>query len=115
MRKITFENLTSGETLASLISQRESFEVIGLGGKLLETVRLVENRIESADLNCRIYTSGRIGLAAGSLFGGVTGVLGALSAAGIAMHNIATFNPDYEIEKIPTHNKILVKYKKKKN
>lgn len=113
MTKLTFAELATTR-LSQLINSKESFEVVGLGGKLLEAIRLVENKIESTGMTCRVYTAGRIGLAAGTVMGGVTGALGLLSATGIAMHNLMTFNPDYEIEKYPTYNRIVVRYKKKK-
>ena len=113
MMKLTFDDLATAK-LPQLISSKESFEVVGLGGKLLEAVRLVENKIEVTGMTCRVYTVGRVGLAASSFAGGVTGALGLLSATGIAMHNLMTFNPDYEIEKYPTFNRIVVRYKKKK-
>jgi len=113
MTKLTFDDLATAK-LPQLISSKESFEVVGLGGKLLEAVRLVESKIEVTGLTCRVYTAGRIGLAAGSFAGGVTGALGLLTATGIAMHNLLTLSPDYVIEKYPTYNRIVVRYKKKK-
>lgn len=111
MRTIQFEDLAT-PTLTQLISRKESFEVVGLGGRLTKAVSLVENKIESNAMTCRAYTVGRIGAAAGSFFGGITGAIGVVSAAGIAIHNILTFNPDYEIEKYPIDNRLIVKYKK---
>lgn len=113
MTQLTFSDLATSR-LPQLISSKESFEVVGLGGKLLEAIRLVENKIESTGMTCRVYTVGRVGLVAGSFAGGITGALGLLSATGIALHNLVTINPDYEIEKYPTYNRIVVRYKKKK-
>lgn len=111
MKKIQYEDLNT-EVLATLIRSKQSFEVVGLSGRLSSAVTTVENRIESQGLKCRIYTFGRIAAAGGSFFGGITGVIGLASAAGIAAHNLATFNPDYEIAKYPIDNRIVVKYKK---
>ncbi|MFV3089366.1 hypothetical protein ACNJYG_02530 [Pseudomonas sp. GW6] len=113
MTQQTFDDLATAK-LPQLISRKESFEVVGLSGKLIEAVRLVESKIEVTGLTCRVYTVGRVGLAAGSFAGGVTGAFGLLSATSIAVHNLLTFNPDYEIEKYPVHNRIVVRYKKKK-
>lgn len=77
-----------------------------------ECLYLVENKIETNGLTCHIYTLGRIGAAGWSVLGGITGVVRILSAASIALHNLATYNPDYEIEKYPFNNKIIVTYKK---
>ncbi len=68
MTQLTFDDLATAK-LPQLISRKESFEVVGLSGKLLEAVRLVENKIEVTGLTCRVYTAGRIGLAAGSFAG----------------------------------------------
>ncbi|BCR24413.1 hypothetical protein [Aquipseudomonas alcaligenes] len=111
MKQIQYEELSTS-TLTQLINRKESFEVVGLGGRLTKAVSLVENKIESNAMTCRAYTVGRIGAVAGSFFGGITGAIGVVSAAGIAIHNILTFNPDYEIEKYPIDNRLIVKYKK---
>ena len=113
MTKLTYEDLATSK-LAQLIGRKESFEVVGLGGKLLEAVKQVEIKIEVTGMTCRVYTAGRIGLAAGSFAGGITGALGVLTATGIALHNLMTLSPDYEIEKYPTFNRLVVRYKKKK-
>ncbi|MDT4875276.1 hypothetical protein FQZ97_1106310 [compost metagenome] len=111
MKRIQYEDLSTS-TLTQLINRKETFEVVGLGGRLLSAVKTVENKIEANGMTCRVYTAGRIATAGWSLFGGITGAVGALSAASIALHNLATYNPDYEIEKYPIDNRIVVKFKK---
>jgi hypothetical protein len=111
MKKLKYEEFEAGQTVA-LIENKESFEVLGLTGKMISTVKSIENQIETAGLKCRIYTYGRIAAAGGSVFGGITGVAGLASAAGIAAHNLLTYNPDYEISKHHVDNKIIVTYKK---
>lgn len=111
MKQIQYEELSTS-VLTQLINSKSDFEVIGLGGRLMSACNLVENKIETSGMSCRVYTAGRIGTAAGSLFGGVTGAIGMFSAASIAVHNLLTYNPDYEIEKYPFNNKIIVTYKK---
>jgi len=39
-------------------------------------------------------------------------VVGLLSGIGISLHNVATFNPDYEIGKNKINGSITVTYKK---
>ena len=85
MTQLTFDDLATAK-LPQLISRKESFEVVGLSGKLIEAVRQVESKIEVTGLTCRIYTVGRVGPAAGSFAGGVTGAFGLLSATSIAVH-----------------------------
>lgn len=111
MKKIQYEELSTS-VLTQLINSKSSFEVIGLGGRLMNACSLVENKIETNGMTCRIYTPGRIGAAGWSVLGGITGAVGILSAASIALHNLATYNPDYEIAKNPIQNKIVVTYKK---
>lgn len=111
MEAITYEEL-NGDKVKDLIEQRKSFEVIGLSGRMGSAVAKVENLIESSGLSCRVYLYGRIAAAGASFFGGVTGVLGLSSAIGMAAHNLATYNPDYEIAKHKVDNKLTVKYKK---
>jgi imidazoleglycerol phosphate synthase glutamine amidotransferase subunit HisH len=91
----------------SLLKARESFIVIGLGGELLEAVKFVEKEIERHGLKCRVYTRNRSIAAAGAL---VAGGVGVASFAAIAVHNLVTFNPDYEIGKDLIDNRLYVTY-----
>ncbi|TMO45621.1 hypothetical protein CWC25_05775 [Pseudoalteromonas sp. S4389] len=110
--KINFEELTSNK-LKELIRAEKTFEVTGLSGRINEAVKFVENTIESEGLRVRVYTYGRIAAAGGTLFGGITGALGLASVVGMAAHNLATLNPDYEIAKHLVDNMLTVKYCKK--
>lgn len=95
--------------LETMVKNRKSFEILGVGGKISECVVQVEKIIESNGFTCRVYTEGRIaGVASGALVLG----LGLATAVGIAAHNIATFNPDYEVGKNLVKNKITVNFKK---
>ena len=107
--KISFNVIGNGK-LEELVKQKKSFEVVGTSGKMSEAVNIVETAIESLGLSCRIYTKGRIAAAGATVFGGVTGALGAVSAVGIAAHNLATYNPDYEVVKHVVDNKLSVIY-----
>jgi len=107
--RIDYDDLTS-EKLKELLTERRSFEVTGLSGRIGDGVKFVEKAIESKGLRCRIYTYGRITAAGASLFGGITGVLGLASAVGMAAHNVVTLNPDYEIAKHLVDNMLTVKY-----
>jgi len=98
--------------ITKMIQKNKSFEIIALGGNLIDTVSNLENTIESENLSCRIYTYGRAASAGATLIGGITGVVGLASVVGMAAHNIATFNPDYEIAKHLVNNKLTVSYKK---
>jgi len=98
--------------ITKMIQKHKSFEIIGLSGNLIDTVSTLENTIESENLSCRIYTYGRVASAGATLVGGITGVAGLASVIGMAAHNIATFNPDYEIAKHLVDNKLTVNYKK---
>ena len=111
MKRLTYEELNADKA-KDLVAKHESFEVVGLSGRMKSAVVTTENQIESQGLRCRVYTYGRIAAAGATVFGGVTGLVGITSAAGIAAHNLATFNPDYEICKHPVSNKLTVKYKK---
>ncbi|MBL0560978.1 hypothetical protein [Aeromonas hydrophila] len=111
MEKIHYDDLDT-DKLTALISSRLSFEVTGLSGRMSSAVSKIENAIEPAGLTCRVYTRGRIAAAGASLLGGPAGVAGVISAAGIAVHNLATYNPDYEIAKHLVDNTLSVLYKK---
>ncbi|GAA0804861.1 hypothetical protein [Psychrobacter piscatorii] len=111
MITVKYEDL-DGQKIKDLIKQKQTFEVLGLSGRMDSATAKVENMIETSGLSCRVYTYGRIAAAGASLFGGITGVVGVASAIGMAAHNIATYNPDYEIAKHRVDNKLTVKYKK---
>lgn len=106
----------SNDQLAIKIKNRESFiiEEIKLN-RFASTVKTLEKIIESQGLKCRIYTTGRIATTGLAFLGGWSAIAGVVSGATIAAHNIATWNPDYEIGKDLTSSKITVTYKKNAN
>jgi hypothetical protein len=88
--------------LDELVRKRASFEVVALGGDMDGAIAKVEAGIESRKLSCRVYLHGRTApafLTWGSLLF-------------VGAHNLATFNPDYEIAKHKFDNKLRVIYKK---
>jgi len=91
-----------------LLSNRSSFVIVGVGGKILEATKMLENAIESRGMSCRVYTRNRSVAATAAVWS----PFGILSLAGIAAHNLATYNPDYEIGKAVVDHKIYVEYKK---
>lgn len=107
---ISYEEIDSSGT-RNAIRGHKSFEITGLTGRMGDAVSKIESMIESEDLSCRIYTYGRVASAGATLVGGVTGLAGIASAIGMAAHNIATFNPDYEIAKHLVDSKLSVVYK----
>ena len=108
---IAYEEFDSS-TILELIKERKSFEVTGLSGRMNSTVSKLENTIESQGLSCRIYIYGRFASAGATFLGGVTGLVGLASTVGMAVHNLATLNPDYEIAKHLVDNKLSINYKK---
>jgi len=111
MTTVSYEDLESSKT-KDMIKEHESFEITGLSGRMGSAVSKIENTIEDQNLSCRIYTYGRVASAGATLVGGVTVSAGLVSAVGMAAHNLATYNPDYEIAKHLVDNKLSVKYKK---
>ncbi|WP_105462619.1 hypothetical protein [Escherichia coli] len=103
-------NFLDIKTLRDLIFYRKSF-IIENVSDVSETVRRVENEIERVKLSCRVYTEYRSTALAGSLWS-PTIILGVASAVAIGVHNLSTWNPDYEIGKNYIKRRLLVKYKK---
>lgn len=101
------------ETLDSLIASKESFQVVSIQN-MTSVVEKIEGRIEKCGLTCRVYTEYRSAAMAGSFLGGITAVAGMASAATIAVHNLATWNPDYELGKNQVKETISVVYKKER-
>lgn len=112
-RKMTFDELEP-ERLSRMVSSRESFEVIALGGNVIEATKRIEHAIEAEGLRCRVYTMGRVAACGLSFGGGITGLVGVGAAVGIAYHNLYTYNPDYEIGKDLIDNRLEVTFKKSK-
>jgi len=108
---LEYEELDSSLT-RRMIQEHQSFTVIGLGGKILDAVSVLENIIETEQMSCRIYTYGRATSAGASLISGIASVAGVASTIGIVAHNLATLNPDYEIAKHLVDHKLSVTYKK---
>lgn len=95
--------------LNRFINDRKSFEILGVGGSFKECILLIEQSIESKGLTCRVYTENRSAAIGAGLFAVGAGVF---AAVGIAAHNLATYDPDYEIGKNLINNKVTVKFKK---
>lgn len=111
MKKIDFSLLTDSQ-LSEWLDNQESFEVlnVSVSHSMGMAIEQIEKMIESKGMRSRVYTYGRIAAAGGTLFGGITGFLGLASVVGIAAHNLATINPDYEISKHLVDNMLTVKY-----
>lgn len=102
----------SPEALRGLIAGKKSFQISTVKDMSL-VVAKVESEIEKQDLRCRVYTEYRTAAVAGiAVPTGITQVAGVATAIGIGIHNLVTFNPDYEIGKNPVASTITVQYKK---
>ncbi|MCQ9122097.1 hypothetical protein BKG95_05935 [Rodentibacter pneumotropicus] len=94
----------------NLIDQRENFEIIGIPkGNMKKVCEILENYIESQNLKCRIYTKNRT---VSGFAGVINPVFGAVALVGIGIHNMMTWNPDFEISRDLINNRIAVAYKK---
>ena len=94
--KIKYEVLaTKGK---EFIKQRKSFQVWGLENKMSDAVAFLEKTMEEEFLTSRVYLSGR------SRF--------VLTWIPMIVHNIATYDPDYEIAKCKVDNILIVTYKR---
>lgn len=100
----------SNELLDLLLKRTASFIVRAVNDQGLMVQRL-EQRIEERGLTCRVYTENRAAsLGVGALVPGI----GWAAAAAMAVHNIATWSPDYEIGKNKIGNRVTVACKKAK-
>jgi hypothetical protein len=110
------------DKIKKLISERKSFKIED-AENTSKVVHSVEKEIEEQGFKCRVYTSFRkaaIAATGAAWFSPILGVPGALglgaagivAGIGIGIHTIATYDPDYEIEKNLFNNDITVYYKK---
>ena len=120
--KFTSDELTD-EKLKELIVKKESFCVVAVKN-MSHTVNKIEGTIEKQSLRCRVYVENRSALIGGALVASlvpnpiwpvtfIASLTGAATATvGAVVHNIATYNPDYEIRKNIPNSMIFVTYKK---
>ncbi len=106
--------------IEDLVRSKTSFEVHGLRGNFIPGIKLVETKIESQGLKCRIKSDVKGAIAQGGILGAVIGaaslpvgvVLAAAATVANTGHTLATYNPDYEIIKDYVNKKLKVIYKK---
>ncbi len=106
--------------IEGLVKSKASFEIHGLRGNFMTGIKLVETKIESLGMTCRVKSDTKSVLAQG----GALGVLASLASVPVTMtvigatavasagHNLLTRNPDYEILKDYVNKKLRVTYKK---
>lgn len=107
--KITSFELTP-EKIDPYIRNNKSFQVVGVTD-IGKVVSFLEGRMEKLNKSCRVFTEYRKAALAGSFFG-PTALLGLAAAVGMAAHNLATINPDFEIGKNKISGTVTVTYKK---
>ncbi|MBD8742602.1 hypothetical protein IFR41_24015 [Pseudomonas fluorescens] len=106
--------------IETLLKAKKSFEIVGLRSQFTKSVIIVEKKIESLDLKCRVKIDIKGAIAQGGILGTIIGisslpvgaVLAATATVASAGHTLATYNPDYEIIKDYANKKLKVIYKK---
>ena len=105
-------NELTDEKLNDLIRTKSSFVLTDVT-HMKHTVKKVEELIEMKDMKCRVYTKGRVATVAAAAIPVSPAVIGGwLSAAAIGVHNLATYDPDYELAKNPIKSELEVNYKR---
>ena len=100
--------------IEQLIKDKASFKIVAIEN-MDSVVNVVEGQIEKQNLSCRVYLEYRASVLAIGLspIGAGWGQLAAaVAGVGIGIHNLATYNPDYEIAKNPLKSYAFVTYKK---
>ncbi|EOX1298573.1 hypothetical protein ACPDLO_003624 [Vibrio cholerae] len=111
IKKFTSDELTK-EKLQELIKSKKSFQVVAVRD-ISFVVNKLEGEIEKLGLSCRVYTEYRsAAMGAMAIPTGITQVTGLFTAIGVGIHNLATFNPDYEIAKNQFNGTVTAMYKK---
>lgn len=101
----------TNEEISKLISQKKTFTIKDIKKYTFDnTVETIEKLIEAEGLTCRIYVAGRITAVAAAAFTVAGGIAAGLA---IAAHNLATYDPDYEVAKYFLTGCIIVTHKKK--
>ena len=104
----------SDEVIERALDEKRSFVLEGISVTYFsEAIETIEKLIESRGMSCRVYTKGRIAsVAAAVIPTPVTVISGLASAVSIGAHNLATWNPDYEIAKNMATGTLTITYKK---
>lgn len=103
----------SNSEISNMVKNRGDFVIEGITVmNYKETLKTVEKIIEGQGLKCRVYTKGRAAGMIGAAIPGPTLLVGWATGIGIGAHNLATFNPDYEIAKNPATGTLSVNYKR---
>lgn len=127
IKKFTTDELST-EMIDEMIRSNKSFEIVAIKD-MSYIVNKLEGAIEKQSLKCRVYTgyrgafTGTAGVGSIAVAGiiGTEAVIGAALLAapaavaagvGIAAHRLATYDPDYEIEKNIFAKSVKVMYKR---
>ena len=99
--------------ITELVKEHKSFKITQVGKDMIEFSQKVENVIDSAGYKCRLYTGNRFtSVMVGLIPNPVTWGIGIFSAVGIALHNIATYDPDYAISRHLWDDTVKVSYQR---
>lgn len=111
IKKFTADELTK-EKISELVEAKGSFQVVAVRD-ISFVVNRLEGVIEKQGMSCRVYTEYRSAAMGGmAIPTGVTQVTGLLTAIGVGIHNLATYNPDYEIAKNKFNSTVTVIYQR---
>jgi hypothetical protein len=101
---------TSDERILELLRSHQSFVLEDIGRlNISEAVEAIENKIETLGMKCRVYSKGRAATVAAEL---AIPLVGWAAATVIGVHNLVTWNPDYEIGKNRLTGTLTIEYKK---
>ncbi len=106
--------------IEGLVKSKASFEIHGLRGNFMAGIKLVETKIESLGLKCRVVSDVKSAVVQGGAIGAAFTILStpatlavvALGAVASVGHGLVTYNPDYEIIKDYVNKKLKVVHKK---
>ena len=104
----------TNDQIGIFIDQKKSFVIEDISRTNMgEAINTVEKIIEDKGLKCRVYTKGRSATVAAAAIPASPTVIGGWAAAlGIGIHNVLTWNPDYEIAKNPATGTLSIICKK---
>ncbi|UAB73830.1 hypothetical protein INR79_22050 [Vibrio sp. SCSIO 43132] len=111
IKRFKADELTK-EKISELVEAKDSFQVVAVRD-ISFVVNKIEGEIEKQNLSCRVYTEYRSAAMGGMVIPtGVTQVAGIFTAIGVGIHNLATYNPDYEIAKNKFNSTLTVIYQR---
>lgn len=106
-----YENFMSQKKIINTFIQTKQSFILTNVKKFAPLVEKIEELVENNNMTCRIYLKNRFWyFLAAAVFPPLGKTVGSMGITFILMHDLITFNPNYEIAKDYINDKLIVTY-----